>query len=87
MKIMLLCIVLAVTLGLVACTNMNRTQQGALSGGAIGAGAGLGISALSGGSLGTGALIGGALGAVAGGLYGNEQDQGSGRRDRRGSRY
>jgi len=56
-----------------ACTNMSRTQQGALSGGAIGAGAGLGISALTGGSLGTGALIGGALGGVAGGIYGNQK--------------
>jgi hypothetical protein len=52
---------------------MNKTQQGALSGGAIGAGAGLGISALTGGSLGMGAVLGGALGAVAGGLYGNEK--------------
>lgn len=56
-----------------ACTNMSRTQQGALSGGAIGAGAGLGISALTGGSLGAGALIGGALGGVAGGIYGNQK--------------
>jgi len=52
---------------------MSKTQQGALSGGAIGAGAGLGISALTGGSLGVGALIGGGLGAVAGGLYGNQE--------------
>lgn len=57
-----------------ACTNMSRTQQGAVSGGAIGAGAGLGISALTGGSLGVGALVGGGLGAVAGGLYGNQQE-------------
>lgn len=56
-----------------ACTNMTRTQQGAVSGGVVGAGAGLGISALSGGSLGVGALIGGGLGAVAGGLYGSQQ--------------
>ncbi len=57
-----------------ACTNMTRTQQGAVSGGVVGAGAGLGISALSGGSLGVGALVGGGLGAVAGGLYGNQQE-------------
>jgi osmotically inducible lipoprotein OsmB len=44
-----------------------------LSGGAIGAGAGLGISALTGGSLGAGALIGGALGGVAGGIYGSQK--------------
>lgn len=69
----LLVVLLALTLGFSACTSMTKTQQGALSGGAIGAGAGLGISALTGGSLGVGALIGGGLGAVAGGLYGNEQ--------------
>jgi hypothetical protein len=75
MKKALLIILLIGTLGLPACTNMNKTQQGALSGGAIGAGAGLGISALTGGSLGMGAVIGGALGAVAGGLYGNEKQK------------
>ncbi|MBF0480651.1 MAG: cell envelope biogenesis protein OmpA [Alphaproteobacteria bacterium] len=58
-----------------ACTNMSRTQQGALSGGAIGAGAGLGIAAITGGSLGLGALLGGGIGAVAGGLYGNDQER------------
>jgi len=61
-------------LGVSACTNMSKTQQGALSGGAIGAGAGLGIAAIAGGSLGLGALVGGGLGAVAGGLYGNDQE-------------
>jgi len=61
-------------LSFTACTNMSRTQQGAVSGGVIGAGAGLGISALTGGSLGVGALVGGALGGVAGGLYGNQQE-------------
>lgn len=70
----LIATMLVACLGFAACTNMSRTQQGALSGGAIGAGAGLGISALTGGSLGMGALIGGGLGAVAGGLYGNEQE-------------
>jgi hypothetical protein len=75
MKKSLLILLLVGSLILPACTNMNKTQQGAVSGGAIGAGAGLGISALTGGSLGMGAVIGGALGAVAGGLYGNEKDK------------
>lgn len=57
-----------------ACTNMSKTQQGAVSGGAIGAGAGLGIGALTGGSGTMGAVIGGAAGAVLGGLYGNQKD-------------
>lgn len=72
-KILFLMLILTI-LSLSACTNMSRTQQGALSGGAIGAGAGLGISALTGGSLGTGALIGGALGGIVGGIYGNQKE-------------
>jgi len=73
MKKILLAFIMMTFLSIPACTNMSRTQQGALSGGAIGAGAGLGISALTGGSLGAGALIGGALGGVAGGIYGNQK--------------
>ena len=73
MRKILLSIMILMLLSASACTNMSRTQQGALSGGAIGAGAGLGISALTGGSLGAGALIGGALGGVAGGIYGNQK--------------
>ena len=42
---------------LVGCTNMSKTQQGALSGG----------------DAGTGAIIGGVLGGVAGGIYGNNK--------------
>ena len=73
MQKILFAFIILLLLSVSACTNMSRTQQGALSGGAIGAGAGLGISALTGGSLGTGALIGGALGGVAGGIYGHEK--------------
>ncbi len=73
MKKILFSLLILLLLSVSACTNMSRTQQGALSGGAIGAGAGLGISALTGGSLGAGALIGGALGGVAGGIYGNQK--------------
>ena len=73
-RISLLMLIVA-SLSFAACTNMSRTEQGAVSGAAIGAGAGLGMSAITGGSLGAGALIGGALGGVAGGLYGNQQEQ------------
>ena len=73
MQQIVITMLLVLCLGFSACTQMTKTQQGALSGGAIGAGAGLGISALTGGSLGVGALIGGGLGAVAGGLYGNQK--------------
>ena len=69
-------LVLAVSIVfMAACTNMNKTQQGALSGGVLGAGAGLGLSALTGGSLGAGAAIGGVLGGVVGGIYGHDQQK------------
>jgi osmotically inducible lipoprotein OsmB len=57
------------------CTNMSKTQQGALSGAAVGAAAGWGVSALTGGSATTGALIGGGLGALAGGVHGNNKEK------------
>lgn len=62
-------------LACLGCTNMNKTQQGALSGAAIGAGAGAAIGAISGGNIGVGAGIGGILGGMAGGIIGNEQDR------------
>ena len=74
MRQILIASLLILSLGFSACTNMSRTQQGALSGGALGAGAGLGIAALTGGGLLIGSLLGGGLGAVAGGLYGNQQE-------------
>ncbi len=52
-----------------ACAGLSNTQQRVLTGGALGAGAGLGVGALTGGSLVGGALIGGALGAGGGYLY------------------
>lgn len=61
--------------GSAGCTNMNRTQQGALSGAGAGALVGAGLSAIAGGSGTMGALIGGGLGAVAGGIYGHEKDR------------
>ena len=61
----------ALVFGTVGCTNMNKTQQGLLSGAAGGAILGAGLGALTGGSGTTGALIGGGLGALAGGIYGH----------------
>jgi osmotically inducible lipoprotein OsmB len=60
-------------LGLSACSGMDSTEQRTLSGGAIGAGAGAAIGAITGGSLLGGALIGGAAGAGAGYLYDREK--------------
>lgn len=61
-----LAIAALIVVPLAACENMNRTQQRALSGGAIGAAGGAGIAAITGGSLLTGAAVGGAIGAVGG---------------------
>ena len=51
---------------LTGCTGLTPTQQQTLTGGALGAAAGAGVSALSGGSPTTGAVIGGAGGAATG---------------------
>ncbi|MGG5822643.1 YMGG-like glycine zipper-containing protein [Falsiroseomonas sp. HW251] len=67
-KLVAAAMVLAVAAPLAACEGMNRTQQRALSGGAIGAAGGAAVGALTGGSLVTGALIGGAGGAAVGAL-------------------
>jgi hypothetical protein len=54
----------SLALGLAGCGYSPGTR--ALTGGAIGAGAGAGIAAVSGGNPGTGALIGAGVGAVGG---------------------
>ncbi len=70
---------LVLILGLIAliipaCAETPKWQQGALAGGAIGAGTGAIIGHQS-GHAGEGALIGGAVGAVAGGLVGHYLDK------------
>ncbi len=65
-----LTLIAALALLLGGCSNMNRTQQRALSGGAIGAAGGAAVGALTGGSLLTGALLGGAGGAAIGAVTG-----------------
>ncbi|PKP70735.1 MAG: hypothetical protein CVT83_03430 [Alphaproteobacteria bacterium HGW-Alphaproteobacteria-5] len=52
------------------CSNLNKTEKGAVTGGAIGAGVGAAAGAITGGSVATGAVIGGAVGAAAGGYKG-----------------
>lgn len=52
------------------CSNLNQTEKGALTGGAIGAGVGAAAGAVTGGSVGTGAVVGGVIGAAAGGYMG-----------------
>ncbi len=76
MKNLALICILALTLGMgIGCTNMSKTQQGTVSGAALGAAAGTGIAAIAGGSLGWGALAGAGAGAVAGALIGNDQEK------------
>ncbi len=58
----------AILLGAAGCSGMTRTQQRALSGGAIGAAGGAAIGAVTGGSMVGGALLGGAGGAAVGAL-------------------
>lgn len=70
-----LCVCASLSFAAAGCTNMNRTQQGVLSGAGVGALAGAGISAIAGGSGTMGALIGGGLGALAGGIYGHEKSR------------
>lgn len=53
-------------LALTGCANMNSTEQRTLSGGAIGAASGAGITLLTGGCVACGAAIGGAVGAGTG---------------------
>lgn len=59
-------ILLLCTLSLAACSGMTRTQQRALSGGAIGAAGGAAFTALVGGPV----LVGTALGAAGGAAVG-----------------
>ena len=58
---------------LAGCTGLTPTQQRTLTGGALGAAAGAGVSALSGGNPTTGAVVGGAGGAATGYLLGRQR--------------
>ena len=55
------------------CESLNHTENGALAGGAVGAGAGALIGHAA-GNTGAGALIGAGVGALSGGLIGSAQD-------------
>ena len=70
-KVALTFVALLLTIGLVGCTT---TQQGAVAGGALGAGTGTIIGHQSGHG-GEGALIGAGIGAIAGGLIGHGIDR------------
>ncbi|HVN22565.1 MAG TPA: YMGG-like glycine zipper-containing protein [Syntrophorhabdales bacterium] len=70
MKVIRTLTAIMVVLGLLAgCANMTPQQQRTLSGGAIGAGAGAALGAITGHSIAGGAAIGAAAGAVGGYIY------------------
>jgi osmotically inducible lipoprotein OsmB len=70
MKIVKTLVVIIVLVGLIGgCANMTPQQQRTLSGGAIGAGAGAALGAITGHSIAGGAAIGAAAGAVGGYIY------------------
>jgi hypothetical protein len=65
-RISRLALVALTVLGLAACGDDPLTRG--LTGGAIGAGAGAGVAAVTHGNVGKGALIGGGVGALGGAL-------------------
>jgi len=67
-------VVAAFALG--GCSNMTQAQQRELSGGAIGAAAGAGITAIAGGNPIWGAIGGAAIGTLGGYLY-NKHESGN----------
>jgi hypothetical protein len=73
MKKFLLLLPVCATITLSGCSNMNTTQQRELSGGAIGAAAGAGITAIAGGNPIWGAVGGAAVGVLGGYLYDKNQ--------------
>jgi hypothetical protein len=73
MKKLLLALPLVAALSLTGCSNMNTTQQRELSGGAIGAVAGAGITAIAGGNPIWGAIGGAAVGVLGGYVYDKHQ--------------
>ncbi len=59
-------VLIAGLLSLTACSDLNKTQQRTLSGGAIGATVGTVGTVITGGCIACGAALGGAVGAGAG---------------------
>ncbi len=68
------CAALASALAICGCDSLSHTENGALAGGAIGAGAGALIGNAT-GHTGAGALSGAGVGALSGGLIGHAVDK------------
>lgn len=73
MKKLFLLLPACAVLTMAGCSNMSTTQQRELSGGAIGAAAGAGITAIAGGNPIWGAVGGAAAGVLGGYLYDRNQ--------------
>lgn len=73
MKKLFLLLPVCAALTMTGCSNMSSTQQRELSGGAIGAAAGAGITAIAGGNPIWGAVGGAAAGVLGGYLYDKNQ--------------
>lgn len=73
MKKLFLILPVCAALTMTGCSNMNTTQQRELSGGAIGAAAGAGITAIAGGNPIWGAIGGAAAGVLGGYIYDKNQ--------------
>lgn len=65
-KVLRIGLILCLAAAASGCAGMTPTQQRALSGGALGSAAGIGIAAIAGGPLIVGAAAGAAAGAVGG---------------------
>jgi osmotically inducible lipoprotein OsmB len=68
-KILMIALLFPLVFTLAGCAGMTTTEQRMLSGGAIGAGAGAAIGAVTVGNPAAGAAIGGAAGVVGGAIY------------------
>jgi uncharacterized protein YceK len=73
MKKLFLVLPVCAALTMTGCSNMTTTQQRELSGGAIGAAAGAGITAIAGGNPIWGAIGGAAAGVLGGYIYDKNQ--------------
>jgi membrane associated rhomboid family serine protease len=73
MKKLFILLPVCAALTMTGCSNMNTTQQRELSGGAIGAAAGAGITAIAGGNPIWGAIGGAAVGVLGGYIYDKNQ--------------
>ncbi|WP_232492195.1 glycine zipper domain-containing protein [Novosphingobium kaempferiae] len=82
MRKLILPILAAGALSIGGCAS-NYAGEGALAGGALGAG----VGAIAGGDVGTGAAVGAAAGGLIGSQAKKNNDRGCYRYDRRGDRY